>query len=32
MRLFPLQLGAEAAEIFDEARVGALDDLGVAHD
>lgn len=28
----PLQLCAEAAEVFDETRVGAFDDFGVAHD
>ena len=32
MQMFVDALGAEAAKIFDEARVGALDDFGVAHD
>src|SRR5579871_1149823 len=30
--LFPFQFRPERAEVFDKARVGALDDLGVAHD
>jgi hypothetical protein len=32
MGLFPIELRAEAAEVFDEARMGAFDDFGVTHD